>query len=310
MAQTVAEIKKGMTDQFIADENIVTAYNLAAGKTFEDQFSVVSIESIFFYVVAFCCWLQQVLFDTLQADNLSALALKKPHTLRWYSEQAKLYQYGFPLTEDHSSFDNSGYTEEAIAASKVVSYAAVIEQSDVNGRIYLRMKLAHDNGEDLEQLSSDELTAFKEWFNSYQKDAGVKLQIDSLPADNLRQTWTIFYDPLILDSTGSRLDGTGNTPVQDAIKGYLKNLPFNGVYVPTYHIDAVQAVEGVVIPQLQTVEAKYGNLAFRPGAELLHTGCRVPAVCSRFGFDINIHRIIACKIEYGIRRQHIRSKLE
>lgn len=262
MAQTIAEIKKQMTDMYVSDESIIAAYNLDSTKTFEQQFSIVSLESIFFYIMAYMCWVQQMLFDTLVTDTNDALALKKPHTLRYYSAEAKKFQYGFPLNEDRGDFDNTGYTEDQIAASKVVSYAAVVEQQNAFGRVYLRMKVAHDNGDDLEPLDAAKFIAFCEWFLNTRRDAGVKMEFVNRPADLLKQKWVVYYDPLILSNTGARLDGSNSTPVQDAIKNYLRNLPFNGIYVPTYHIDAVQKVQGVVIPQLMECEATFGSQPF------------------------------------------------
>ncbi|MCW3088940.1 MAG: hypothetical protein JWP81_9 [Ferruginibacter sp.] len=262
MASSIDEIKKLMTDVFISKPAVIAAYNLDVTKTFEQQFSVVSIESIIFYIVAFCCFVQQTLFDKSVTDTNTALATKKPHRLQFYAEQAKTFQFGFPLLADKSGFDNTGYTTDEIEASKVVDYSAVVEQENQFGRVFLRMKLAHDNGTDLEPLAVGQFTAFIAWFKSTQRDGGVKMEFVNQPADDLKQSWTIFYDPLILSDTGARLDGSDNQPVQNAIKGYLKNLPFNGVYAPTYHTDAVQLVPGVVIPQLRTCSARYGSLPF------------------------------------------------
>lgn len=262
MANSIAEIKKLMTDKFISNANVIALYNLEAGKTFEQQFSVVSIESILFFIIAFCCHVQQTLFDKSVTDTDAALATKKPHRLQFYAEQAKLFQFGFPLVSDKSRFDNTGYTADEIEASKVIDYSAVVEQENQFGRVSLQMKIAHDNGTDLEPVAAGAYDAFISWFKSTQRDGGVKMEFVNQQADELKQQWTIFYDPLILSNTGARLDGSDNQPVQNAIKKYLKNLPFNGVYAPTYHIDAVQVVPGVVIPQLRACSARYGTLPF------------------------------------------------
>jgi hypothetical protein len=262
MAQTIAEIKKVITDNYIDNDAIIDAYGLDVTKTFEEQFSVVSIESIVFYCIAFILWLQQNIFDKTLVDTNQALALKKPHSARWYAEQAKKFQFGFPLNQDRSGFDNDGYTPDEIAASKVVNYAAVVEQENQFGRVYLRMKIAHDNAGILEPLPDEQFAAFVEWFLTTQRDAGVKMDFVNQVADSLKQKWIIYYDPLLLSATGGRLDGSDNEPVQNAIRNYLTKLPFNGIYVPTYHIDAVQNVTGVVIPELVECEASFGLLPF------------------------------------------------
>jgi hypothetical protein len=64
---------------------------------------------------------------------------------------------------------------------------------------------------------------------------------------------------LVLDENGARLDGADNSPVDNAIKTYIKNLKFNGEYSNLALIDALQNVEGVEIPELKNAQAKYGE---------------------------------------------------
>lgn len=255
MARTVDEIKQTITDAYVANmaANGITVDTAAWSKT--------NLVKLIIYVVAFCTYTLETLQDIHKADVDATIKELKPHTTRWYANKALAFQYGFNLLPDDDLFDNTGYTDTQIENSKVVDYAAVVEQVNVYGRVSLRIKIAHDNGTDLEPVSDPEKDGFTEYMQRI-KDAGVRLQIDSLPADSLKQTWRIYYDPLLLSSEGARLDGLSATPVIDAIKNYLKNLPFNGVYVDQYHIDAVQAVEGVVTCELDLCQSKYGLLPF------------------------------------------------
>lgn len=261
MAKTFDEYKAMMQARYVAER-------ASAGLIYDDPalWSKASIKRLFVAVVAYCSYFLDSLFDLLTLDNNTAITELKPHSLRWYTNTAKAYQFGFLLLQDSDKFDNTGYTDEQIEDSKVVDYAAVVEQENEFGRLSLRMKLATQAGDDLAPLSNEQLAGVREYFTGVGgggvKDAGVKMQIDSLPADAITMNWSIYYDPLILSSNGSRLDGLASEPVKDAIKNYLKNLPFNGVYVPTYHIDAVQAVDGVVIPEITEVQVKYGLLDF------------------------------------------------
>jgi hypothetical protein len=213
------------------------------------------------YVVAFVIGTVERMFDALVILINDLISRLKPHTLRWYAEKAKAFQYGFNLLPDSDQFNNTGYNDAQIEASKIVDYAAVVEQLSANGRTVLRLKLATESGADLAPLSTAQVNAFKSYMSRI-KDAGVPLIIDSLPADKLKQKWRIFYDPLILTSDGNRVDGTANDVVLTAIKEYLKNLPFNGTFVNTYHIDAVQKVDGVVNAVLDECFATYGALPF------------------------------------------------
>jgi hypothetical protein len=223
---------------------------------------------LFIYVVAFCTYTLETLFDILKTAVDAVISTQKPHTLQFYQTLALNFQYGFNTLPDDYLFDNTGHTTDEITASKIINYAACIEQANIYGRLFVRFKLAHDNGTDLEELSGDQIDALTDYLNTCAKDAGVPLIVDSLPPDSTKQTWTIYYNPLILNSNGSRIDGGAATPVQDAIKRYLRQqeqgggMPFNGIYVPEYHEDYVSLIDGVVIAKQTTCQAQYGLLPF------------------------------------------------
>ncbi|RXK57577.1 nucleotidyltransferase [Lacibacter luteus] len=252
MARTIAEIHNEIIAAVQADAT------LGAELT---STSRVSKWRTWSYIVSFAIWVHEKLFDLFKQEVSETIATLKPHTAKWYASKALAYQHGFPLKEDSDQFDNTGYTDTQIEESRVVAYAAVVEQTDQYGRVFLRIKLARINGGDLAPLTAPQLAGVQEYFARI-KDAGVKLVIESIAADSIKMNWRIYYDPLILDSTGSRTDGTAADVVKNAIKDYLKNLPFNGVYVLQYHIDALQQVEGITIPIIDLAQTKYGLLPF------------------------------------------------
>lgn len=218
--------------------------------------SRVAIWRLLALVVATAIWTLETLFDIHVADVNESISKLKPHSLRWYAEKATSFQFGYNLVADADYYDNTGIDETTIEESKVVAYAAVVEQD--RG---LRIKVARDTG-DLAALTAPQLEAFEEYMKRI-KDAGVRLNITSTAADELRLTLEIYYDPLVLNSTGGRLDGTVSEPVQDAVKEYLKNLPFNGVFVLQSLIDVLQLVDGVKIAHLTGAQARYGLLPFQ-----------------------------------------------
>lgn len=248
MARTITEIQ---------NEIIVQVQGNATLAPLLTSTSRVAIWRLNTYVVAVCIWTLETLFDIHVADVNETISKLKPHSLRWYAEKAKAFQFGYNLVDDADYYDNTGIDPALIETSKVVDYAAVIEQE--RG---LRIKVAKDNGTDLQALSNTELDAFEEYMKRV-KDAGVRLNITTGPADNLKLSADIYYNPLVFDSTGARLDGAGNTSVQNAIKNYLKNLPFNGVFVLQSLIDVLQQVDGVTIVQITNAQARYGVLPFQ-----------------------------------------------
>lgn len=235
----------------------------AAGLPYDNPalWSKTNIRRLWVNIMASLFFILTELFRVFKEDTESNLKELKPHSIRWYVNAALNYQHGFSLLAESDQFNNIGYTDVQIENSRVVKYAAVQEQINQFGRVSLRMKLAGTYGSDLKELEPPQLAGVRAYFARV-KDAGVALTVTSDVADAIKMKWDVYYDPLILNSNGERLDGTDSTPVRTAIKNFLKNLSFNGVYVPTYHVDAVQVVEGVVYPVIKEVSAKYGSFTF------------------------------------------------
>jgi hypothetical protein len=246
MARTIDEIQQAMITEIQADATLSTVAT-STSKT--------ALWRLWTRIVAVAAWTVEVLFDTLRVELSDLLDLLKPHSLRWYATKAKAFQYGYTLPADTDKYDNTGVSEEDLDNSLIVKYVAVVEQTK-----NMRLKVAK-LGTDLEPLTVGELTAFSEYMARV-KDAGVKLIIDSLPADKLKLTVDIYYDPLVLNNVGQRIDGSDLEPVKNAITKYLQNLPFNGVFVLAYLTDELQKVSGVTIPNITLAQSSYGLFPF------------------------------------------------
>ena len=90
------------------------------------------------------------------------------------------------------------------------------------------------------------------------------MQVTSTSPDTLQLILTIYYDPLVLDISGGRLDGTSAYPVKDAVKQFLEQLPFNGLFVINSLIAALKEVDGVVIGVVNSAAATYAALPYQP----------------------------------------------
>ncbi len=96
------------------------------------------------------------------------------------------------------------------------------------------------------------------------KYAGTRLIVVSRIPDDFKAEYTIYYNPLVLDAYGARLDGTENEPTQKAAKTFLRNLEFNGELILTKLTDYLQTVEGIEEPVLNSASAKYGLFGYSP----------------------------------------------
>ena len=255
--RTISDIKKELTDAFMADAQLQAAYGFAPGTAFDKQFSRISLESLLLYIVAFAQWTLEKLFDTHTQEVTDYIATMKPHTLRWYQEKAKAFLYGFNLIDGTDQFDTTGKSDDEIAQAQVVKFAAVTESGAT-----LYLKIAGEESGRPKKLDASQKAAFEAYLHEY-KDAGVRVDVTSEQGDYLRLSLDVYYNPLLLTATGqSKSDGT--YPVEDAIKSYIEQLPFNGEYRNNALVDAIQQTTGVVMVQLHSAAQSVDNVTYNP----------------------------------------------
>ncbi|SBV95288.1 conserved hypothetical protein [uncultured Dysgonomonas sp.] len=258
---TIAEIKRIMTEAFISDPEVKAKYGLEEGKSFEEQFSAASLESILFDDMAAATHLSFQQFNQLKIDVLEELKRWRPRRPNWYAEKSKLFQYGSDLFGDTDQYDNTGLSVAQIEAMRMIKFAAAEEAQD---RSVLLLKVATGSAENRSPLSAAQYASFSNYISRI-SDAGVFVEIINNPADALKLEIDLYYDPLILGSAGERLDGESATPIQDAINGYVNSLEFNGTYISMSLIDTIQKVEGAKIVEIKFAAYRFGSISeWRP----------------------------------------------
>ena len=213
--------------------------------------SKVAIWRLWVYIISVAIWSLEKLFDLHRTDIDKRLTELKPHTARWYRSKALAFQYGFGLSFDSDKYNNQWLTEEQIEASKIIKYSAVVESKN-EGRLIV--KIAGEQGDTLQPITDAQRQSFEAYLQEI-KDAGVRLSVVNYQPDILHLQMKIIYDPLVLDSNGQSITHA-TKPVEEAIRSYLKRLPFNGELVLAYLIDALQQAEGVKIPHLVLAQSK------------------------------------------------------
>lgn len=233
-----------MTDYFVRNDTIQALYELDPEKGFEDQFSKVSLESILFYVVAVSVWTLEKLFDRHRQEVTELINELKPHSLRWYANKAKAFQFGKSLVPDTDRYDNTDLSDEQIREQQVVKYAAVVEKAAI---VYVKVATGPEGQRT--QLTLEQETALGAYFKEV-KDAGVKLKVINNLADLFNIDIDVYYDPQVFDNRLNRLDGTGKI-VHDTIADFVENLPFNGEYRNSALINTLTKLDGVVFVELK-----------------------------------------------------------
>lgn len=247
MARTIIDIKAEMGAEFVANTTLRNLYELDVTKTFDEQFSRTSLESIFLYIVAAAIWTLEKLFDTHRTEVDEQIRQLKPHSKRWYENKAMAFRAGQALINGTDTYDNTDLTDEQIAAMQVVKYAAVTEAA---ATVYIKVAGGTETAK--QPIADEELDGLRAYVKEI-KDAGVRVELINQPADRMKLSLLVYYNPMVLNGAGEHL-GNGSKPVEDAVKNYIENLPFNGEFRTDQLIDRLQAADGVILPELTSAQ--------------------------------------------------------
>lgn len=254
MARTIQQIKAAMTQEFMTDSVIRERYGITGDATFDGTFSAVSLENIWFSIVASAIWVLESIFDAFRADVDEKIAGAVLASIPWYHKIALEFQYGDSLVFDEQT---QQFVYPSVDPSKqVVKFAAC---RDVGGGVYVLAAGADSSGNPV-ALSAAVLTAFESYLKQ-RKPAGVILEVGSYDPDQVQVSMTVQYDPQVLDASGRLIADPSIKPVELAIDEYLHGIVFGGVLNKTKLVDAVQAAPGVKDVLLAGVSVKAANSA-------------------------------------------------
>lgn len=245
MARTISEIKSAICAEWMGNEEVAKAYGFSPGDSFGSRFSAVSVENLLFYIVAVAAWVTERLIDAHKEEVDEALDTMIPHRAKWYRDKVLAFMKGIPLAQDSDQYDTSAMTDDEMKAARVVKYAAVSENASTS---IVTIKVAGEK--DGKRTALDETTRKQlENYIREVKDAGVRINLVNENADSFRCSIVICYDALIDAETVER-------NARDAVRNYVENLPFNGIYSNMALVDAVQQVTGVKIAELTAAAIK------------------------------------------------------
>lgn len=225
---SLTEIKKQLTDEWMANETVQQKYGFVAGDNFDDKFRPASIANITFYIVAYIVWLRETALDSWREDVDATAVATRYGTKEWWHKIALTWQDG-----DMTSVIDGGVAYATLDETKQkVKFCAVVE----DGRtLYLRV--ASGVSPNLSPLTEEELIRFQSYLNDV-KPLGIRAVAQSYQSDFLSIATNIYYD-------GERIATDVETEVKAAIENYLASIVFGGMIYKSKMIDAIQAVNGV-----------------------------------------------------------------
>lgn len=237
MARTIEEISTYLKSGFVGNETIRDAYGLVAGKTFDEQFSKVSIESILIYVFAASAWVLEQMWEAFRVETEQRINDAYVTSLSWYYRKALEFQKGDALVFDEKTYS---YKYPAVDTDKQVVKNVAVRQ--VTDNDVTKLKIYFSDAEK-KPLTGDVRQAFEAYMREIGA-AGIHYLFVSEAPDLLRVHLKIYYNPLVLDSNGVRLGG-GGKPVEEVIESYLNGLEYGGTFYASKLVDMIQATEGV-----------------------------------------------------------------
>ena len=218
----------------------------------------------FLEVVSTAYWAFVNVRDLHDKETDVLIQEQKVPNQRWYRNKALSYQYGFDVIEDTDIFKTTiqvdgvdvEATEDQIEASKLIKYCAV-DRKVINNRASLIIKIAGEENGEIIQTSDDVKEALKKWFEvDGAAAAGDVITYINYKGDILSFSVDVYVNPLVLMNDGRHKINL-NYPVEDSIKTYLKNLPFNGEFDVQKFEAAILATEGVLKLKTNKVESKW-----------------------------------------------------
>ena len=225
--------------------------------------STMAIYQEWAYAVGYALSIDDQQQDTLFTKIQTALQSDYTHTTSWYRQMALAFMYGYSLPDYGNTYNTTGLSQSTITAAQVVKYCAVV----ANGDGTLTMKIAGVDGSgNLTPITGGQQSAFVTYIDRI-KDAGVKLYILNQNGDLLNYTMDIYYDPLVLDNTGTPLLG-GSPVIPAAIESFLSNIntvQFNGELDTSDLITTLKAVGGIKSIFITDIEVQaYNASSFSP----------------------------------------------
>lgn len=213
------------------------AYGLLPDKSFDDQFATSSIEAVLINIVASVIWLHESLWELFRKEMETLIDNSYVTSRPWYYQRALEFQNGDALSFDESTYSFRYPTVDE--SKRIVKNVAIREVTDNN---VTKLKI-YFSDERKQPLTGDVRTAFEDYMRQIGAAGTHYLFVSQVP-DELRVHLHIYYDPLVLDSTGERL-ASGGKPVEETIENYLDSLEYGGVFYASGLVDMLQATEGV-----------------------------------------------------------------
>lgn len=239
-----------MTTAFVEQPSIISMYGLTPGKSFEEEFSLVSFENILFNIIAFAFFIHEQISD-------KNATISRPQNLPNFKEVILDFRDGLGLVWINGgwNYDLTGVIDAE--DRKIIDRCSVLESDDGE----LVIKIATDNNGNLQQVDFAAIPRITKYIQQ-KKVPGIPFRLINEPGDLIKTTLNVYVDPLLIDMATGKLLNTAEDiyPVKDAIKAYLSELEFNGAFIKDFFKTRIKDSQGIFMVSI--VEMKWQFAAF------------------------------------------------
>lgn len=259
MARKIQDISDEIKKMVVQNSVLCNAFGLSgSGLTeYNSKISEAGILTQIIWIIAAAIATLENMFDRFKAEVIHIVERERYGSLGWYKKVAKQFQFGANVIDTYSENPPDDWAEMTHYAiidksAQIVKYAEA--EDEISGVL---LKVATEDKSSIKALSTKEKTAFVAYIKRI-KPAGVNVVVRSEASDQLKLIIDIFYDPVIMDSSGKLLND-GSEPIKTAIVNYLKSIDFNGEFIRMKLVDYIQQVEGVEICEITGATAFFGT---------------------------------------------------
>ncbi len=239
--RTLKEITQDLQEAFMGHPSLKVLYGIEDGESFGDHFGKASVESLLIYIVAYCTYALEYMLDKVESEIEDLVNRLSPGRADWYARKLREYLNGVEWDPDTGEFILEGdLSDDELERLRIIKHAVAIDDV-ITGKLVLKIA-GEDNGERC-PLGDGEARQIDAYIQRI-KYAGVRTMLINQQGDTYNCKVDIWYDPLLKPKSVENA-------CRDAIKDYLRNLPFNGEYSNMALIDALQRVKGVEIAEMR-----------------------------------------------------------
>lgn len=263
---SIQDIANRIKEAFINSPLLSGLYGLEANKTFDEQFSPVSVEALTIEAHATAGAAIETMHEWHLQETTKIVEQERYGYAGWYAKMMLAFQFGFDINElEEQTYYNDTTSENAIDA-RIIKFAYAFDNENTLG---VTIKIAKDDGTGQPTpLDSFELTAATSYINRI-KPAGIPVKIVNDTPDVLDISVKIVYDPLVFNSE-SEVDNE----VEKAVNAYLHGIEFNGSFVSMKMIDQLQITRGIRIALVDTIHV---NRLLYPTEDITNLTSYIPA---------------------------------